>query len=133
MIDFDALVFGPIYSTFGQPAVLTIGSTSYDVVVIDNTKGVTVDEAGSIGVQTIRPAADVRRSVLVRLGIAARDLVDGEVEFNETAWRIKSVLENGNELRLILIEPLDGEVPMHLLTQAGDRRITEAGDFRILE
>src|SRR5581483_1953710 len=116
MIDFDALVFGPIYSTFGQPAVLTIGSTSYDVVVIDNTKGVTVDEAGSIGVQTIRPAADVRRSVLVRLGIAARDLVDGEVEFNETAWRIKSVLENGNELRLILIEPLDGEVPMHLLT-----------------
>jgi hypothetical protein len=26
MIDFDALVFGPVYDTFGQPAVLTIGS-----------------------------------------------------------------------------------------------------------
>ena len=133
MIDFDALVFAPIYSTFGQPAVLTIGSSSLDLVVIDHTRGVTVDDAGSIGVQTIRPAADVRRSALVRLGIAVRDLVDGALEFNGTAWRIKSVLENGDEIRLILMAPLDGEVPMHLLTQSGDRRITQAGDFRILE
>jgi hypothetical protein len=133
VIDFDALVFGPVYSTFGQPAVLMLGRESYDLVVIDNTKGVVVDEAGSIGVQTTRPAVDVRRSALVRLGVAVRDLVDGEVEFNDTAWRIKSVLENGDELRLILIEPLDGEVPMHLITESGDRRITEAGDFLILE
>ena len=74
MIDFDALVFGPVYDTFGQPAVLTIGSSSYDLVVIDNTKGVTVDEGGSIGVQTVHPAADVRRSALVALGIAFADL-----------------------------------------------------------
>ena len=32
MIDFDALVFGPVYGTFGKPAVLTIGSASYDLV-----------------------------------------------------------------------------------------------------
>jgi hypothetical protein len=133
MIDFDALVFGPVYDTFGQPAVLTIGSSSYDVVVIDNTKGVTVDEAGSIGVQTIRPAADVRRRALVTLGIVVGDLIDGEIDFNDATWVIKSVLENGDELRLVLMAPLDGEVPMHLLTQASDRRITEAGDFRILE
>lgn len=133
MIDFDALVFGPVYSTFGQPAVLTLGRSSYDLVVIDNTKGVVVDEAGSIGVQTIRPAADVRRSTLAKLGLAARDLVDGEVEFGDAAWRIKTVLENADEIRLILIEPLDDEVPMHLITESGDRRITEAGDFLILE
>jgi hypothetical protein len=59
--------------------------------------------------------------------------LDGEVEFNDTAWRIKSVLENGDEIRLILIEPLDTEVPMHLITESGERRITEAGDFLILE
>ena len=133
MIDFDALVFGPVYDTFGQPAVLTIGPSSYDVVVIDHTQGVTVDEAGSIGVQTIRPAVDVRRSALAKLRLAARDLLGGEIEFNEAAWRIKSVLENGDELRLILIEPLDTEVPMHLITESGERRITEAGDFLILE
>jgi hypothetical protein len=104
MIDFDALLFGPIYGTFGQPAELTIGSASYDVTVIDNTKGVTVDEGGMIGVQTIRPAADIRRSALVRLGIVFSDLVDGEIAINGTAWRIKSFLENGDELRLILMQ-----------------------------
>ena len=101
---FDALVLGPAYGTFGQPAVLMLGQASYDLTVIDNTRGVTVDEAGSIGVQTIRPAADVRRSDMTRLGLAARDLVDGEIEFGGTAWIIKTVLEQGQELRLILIQ-----------------------------
>jgi hypothetical protein len=103
MIDFDALVFGPVYGTFAQPAVLTLGSTNYDLEVIDNTKGVTVDEGGVIGVQTIRPAADVRRSALVALGIAFADLIDGELTLNGATWRIKSFLENGHELRLILM------------------------------
>ena len=136
MIDFDTLVFGPVYGTFGQPAVLKIGSSSHAVVVIDNTKGVTVDEGGVIGVQTIRPAADVRRSALVGLGIAFGDLVDGEIAFNNTTWRIKSFLENGDELRLILMSARmdeDEDLAMHLLTEFGDRRITEAGDPRILE
>jgi hypothetical protein len=131
MVDFDALVFAPVYDTFGQPAVLTIGSSSHDVVVIDHSRGITVDEAGSIGVQTIRPAADVRRRALARLGIAAGDLVDGEIEFNATAWRIKSVVENGDELRLILMEAL--ELLVLRFTEAGDRRITQVGDVRILE
>lgn len=135
-IDFDALVFRPVYDTFAQPAVLTIGSSSYDLVVIDNTRGVTVDEGGMIGVQTIRPAVDIRCSALVRLGIAFGALVDGEIVFKGSTWRIKSFLENGDELRLILmIAPMDadGDLPIHLLTETGDRRITEAGDLRILE
>jgi hypothetical protein len=74
----------------------------------------------------------MRRSALARIGLLAGDLVDGQIEFNNATWRIKSVLENGNELRLILMAAADGEVPVHLLTQSGDRRITEAGDFRIL-
>ena len=90
--------------TFGQPAVLTLGQASFDLTVIDNTRGITVDEAGSIGVQTIRPAADVRRSDMTRLGLAARDLVDGVIAFGDTAWIIKTVLEQGQELRLILIQ-----------------------------
>jgi hypothetical protein len=131
MIDFDALVFAPVYDTFGQPAVLTIGSSSHDVVVIDHTRGVTVDEVGSIGVQTIRPAADVRRSALAKLGIVVNDVIDAEIEFKAMAWRIKSVVENGDELRLILMEAL--ELLVLRFTEAGDRRITQAGDVRILE
>jgi hypothetical protein len=126
MIDFDALVFRPIYGTFAQPAVLTFGRVNYDLAVIDNTKGVTVDDGGMIGVQTIRPAADVRRSALVALGIAAKNLVDGELAFNGATWRIKSFLENGDELRLILMSPRQAEDPEpYRLTESGDRRILE--------
>jgi hypothetical protein len=126
MIDFDALVFGPVYETFGQPAVLTIGQSDYDLVVIDHTKGVTVDEGGSIGIQTIHPAADVRRSALNNLGIAFADLIDGEIGFGGTVWRIKSILENGDELRLILMSPRQVSDPEPFrLTESGDRRILE--------
>ena len=104
MIDFDALVFRPIYSTFGMPAVLTLGSVSHDLVVIDNTKGVSVEDGNIVGVQTIRPVADVRRSALVALGLGLDDLVDGEIAFTGTTWRIKSLLDNGAEIRLILMQ-----------------------------
>ncbi len=126
MIDFDALVLEPAYSTFGQPAVLTVGQVQYGLVVIDNTRGVTVDEGDSIGVQTIRPVADVRRSEVVRLGIAFDDLADREIAFDGTTWRIKSFLENGGELRLILMSPRRNDDPEpYRLTEPGDRRILE--------
>jgi hypothetical protein len=104
VIDFDVLVLGPVYDAFGEPAVLTARSVNYDLTVIDHTEGVTVDEGGMIGVQTIRPAVDVRRSAIVGLGIAFGDLVDAEVAFNGVIWRIKSFLDNGDELRLILMQ-----------------------------
>ena len=102
MIDFDALVLDPVYDTFGEPAVLTLQSGSYDVTVIDHTQGIAVEDGG-IGVQTIRPAVDVRRSALAAHGIAVADLVSGQVVFGVTAWRIKTVIENGLELRLIVM------------------------------
>ena len=136
MLDFDALVFGPVYDVFGQPALLTIESGQYDVTVIDHTRGVTVDEGGSIGVQTIRPAADLRRGTLRTLGIPVKKLIDGELRFGGATWQIKSFLENGDELRLILMASnLDDadELPVYLLTELGQRRLTEAGEFRIFE
>ncbi len=103
MIDFDALVLGPVYDAFGEPAVLTIGSASYNVTVIDHTAGVEVEDSG-IGLQTIRPVVDLRRSALLALGIAIADLVGGEVLLGTIAWRIKTVIENGLELRLIVMQ-----------------------------
>ena len=103
MIDFDALVLGPVYDAFGEPAVLTLSSARYDVTVIDHTEGVEVEDGG-IGLQTIRPAVDLRRSALTALGIAIADLVGGEVALGATAWRIKTVIENGLELRLIVMQ-----------------------------
>ena len=104
MIDFDALVLGPVYDTFGKPAVLTIGPITYDLVVVDYTKGVTVEDESAIGVQTIRPAADVRRTALVAAGIELDDLVDGQLALAGTTWRIKSLIENEADVRLILMQ-----------------------------
>ena len=103
MIDFDALVLDPVYATFGEPAVLKLGAASYDVTVIDYAKGVEVEDGG-MGVQTIRPAMDLRRSTLTALGIAVADLVGGQLVFGASTWRIKSVIENGLELRLIVMQ-----------------------------
>ncbi len=103
-VDFNAVVLGPVYDTFAKSAVLTIGPVNYDVEVIDNTKGVSVEEGGLVGVQTIRPAVDVRRTTLLLDGITFDDLVDAQLALDGVAWRIKSFIESAGELRLILIQ-----------------------------
>jgi hypothetical protein len=62
MIDFDTVVLDPVYQTFGEPAVLSIGSASYDVVVIDNTKGVSVEDGSIAGMHTNRASSSGRSS-----------------------------------------------------------------------
>lgn len=104
MIDFDALVLGPVYGTFGKSAVLTIGPSTYNLTVIDYTKGVTVEDDSTIGVQTIRPAVDIRRTALVAAGIQLDNLIDGELALNGAMWRIKSLIESEAEVRLILLQ-----------------------------
>jgi hypothetical protein len=103
-IDFNAVVLGPVYDTFAKPAVLTIGPENYDVEVIDNTKGVSVEEGGLVGVQTIRPAVDVRRTTFLLHGIKFDNLVDGQLDLDGVTWRIKSFIESAGELRLILMQ-----------------------------
>jgi hypothetical protein len=103
VIDFDALVLGPVYDTFGKPAVLTIGPSTYELVAVDFTKGVTVDDSG-VGIQTIRPAVDVRRSALVALGISLDDLPSATLALNGTDWTVKTFIESEAEVRLILMQ-----------------------------
>ena len=103
MLDFDALVLGPVYDTFGMPAVLTIGPATHQLTVVDYTKGVEIDEGGT-GIQTIRPVVDVRRAALAAVGVQLDDLVDADLELSGATWRIKSLLENKVEIRLILMQ-----------------------------
>ena len=104
MIDFDALVLGPVYDTFGKPAVLAIGPSTYDLVVVDYTKGVSVEDDGGIGIQTIRPAADARRTAIAAIGLQLDDLIDARLELSGVNWRIKSILENQADVRLVLMQ-----------------------------
>jgi hypothetical protein len=102
MLDFDSLVLGPVYKTFGKPAVLTIGPSTYDLAVVDFTKGITVEDDG-VGIQTVRPAADVRRNTLAALGISLDDLPGSALALNGTDWTIKTFIEGEAEVRLILM------------------------------
>lgn len=103
LLDFDQLVLGPVYETFGKAASLTVGPNTYDLVVVDFTKGVTVDDGG-IGIQTIRPAVDVRRKFIEPLGIDLDDLPGAALSLNETDWTIKTFIEGEAEIRLILMQ-----------------------------
>jgi hypothetical protein len=127
VIDFDALLLQPAYSVFAEPAVLTIGVATYDIAVIDGTRGVAVEEGGPIAVESIRPVVDVRRKELDQKGIAVIDLIDAELVLAGQTWRIKTPLElNREELRLILMIPLqEGDPEPFRLTEDGDRRILE--------
>jgi len=104
MLDFDALVLMPVYDTFGAPAVLTIGPVTHQLTVVDYTKGIAVEDGVGAGIQTIRPVADVRRARLAAIGVQLDDLVDANLELNGVNWRIKSLLENEAEIRLILMQ-----------------------------
>jgi hypothetical protein len=135
-VDFDGLLFQPAYRVFAEPAVLTIGSAVHNIDVIDGTRGVAVEEGGSIAVESIRPVVDVRRRQLADKGIAVADLIDAELALAGQTWRVKSPFElNRDELRLILMaddDDVNADVD-HRLTQSGGRRITEGGEPRMLE
>jgi hypothetical protein len=136
VIDFDALLFRPAYRVFEEPAELTVASTTHHVDLIDGTRGVAVEEGGSIAVETIRPVADVRRSQLSQKGIGISQLVDATLVFAGRTWRVKTPLElNRDEVRLILMaEDADvNAMVIHRLTQSGGTRLTEAGQPRIVE
>lgn len=132
MIDFDALLFGPAYRVFAEPAVLKIGAATHQINVIDGTRGVAVEEGGPIAVETVRPVVDVRRSQLLQRGIALSGLVDAELVFSGQSWRIKTPLDlNRDEVRLILMA--EDVVVIYRATEMGVRRVTERGEPRVLE
>jgi len=132
MIDFDTLLFGPAYRVFGEPADLKIGAVTYQVDVIDGTRGVAVEEGGPIAVETIRPVVDVRRSQLAGKGISLARLADAELVFGGQSWRIKTPVElNRDEVRLILMA--EDVIVIYRATEGGVRRVTERGEPRVLE
>lgn len=107
-MDWNAALYDPIYARLGVSAVLSVGSDDFELTVIDKTSGELVD-TGSVGIQTIRPCADVRMSELV---IDPDALPDGTLAMNGKTWRIDHFAyrpgpggEQSGEVRMILMEP----------------------------
>jgi len=117
-IDYPSLLFDPIYQTMGVPARLTPQSTGVgvDVTVLDDTSGAVVI-SGSLGIQTIKPAASIRGTELVANDLLPKDLAGPLARLTlrpgdpgEVTWRIESYAlkpspsgEMAGEIQLVLI------------------------------
>lgn len=98
------------YLAFAVDATLTVGTAVMPIRAIDKTQGLEVSEQNNL--QTIRPAACLRMSQLLELGIQHPDLVGGSLELNDKVWRIHSHL-----LRPTPDGELKGEVIVFLLDE----------------
>ena len=95
MIDFNALLLNPIYTTLGVPARLTLSDgRGFDITVIDKTSGVHV--GNNVEVPTVLPAAAIRYSELATLGMNKNDIEDGTLTFNGYTWTISNVKSDPN-------------------------------------
>lgn len=110
LVDFDALLFGPTYEVFGEPAKLTVkDGFPQDLTVIDKTEGIEVLDGPSVA--TILPAAVVRAALLAEKGIAVADLPGASLSLNGKDWTVvrhgyapSPQGEDKGEIRLILDE-----------------------------
>src|SRR5690242_8919715 len=109
-MDYQALLYDPIYSTHGVPAsvILADGTTRFDgLTALDKTGG--VDTGEPVQTQTILPAALFRMKELSAAGINKDELPGGTLILNGFNWRIDSILpkpaptgENEGELQLLI-------------------------------
>lgn len=91
MIDWDELLYDPLYTGLGKAATLTPGSggAGIEVTVIDKTAGIEVDSGPTV-IPTIKPAARIRMAELVSNALALPDLKDGTLLLGATTWTIKN-------------------------------------------
>lgn len=94
LIDWQALLLDPLYASLGVSAVLTLAvddssdPRSFDVVVIDKTAGVALGDHDA-QVETLEPAACIRRSELTSNGLTPVDLDGASLAFNGSSWKVK--------------------------------------------
>lgn len=91
MIDWDALLYDPIYAAFGTATMLTPGSggAAVPMIVIDKTDGIEID-AGPVVIPTIKSAAMIRMAELASHNLTLPDLKDGTLLLGATTWTIKA-------------------------------------------
>src|SRR5690242_2297161 len=114
MIDYEAVLYDPIYSAFGTPASLTtVDGTIAELTVIDKTAGVLIDEGNGLSFATTKPAACVRISELAAADLTRSGIKRAAISFNGSDWEITATQPKPNpsgagELYLILEEASDG-------------------------
>lgn len=90
-MNYAATLYGPVFRVLGVIAQLDVSSAGpVDIRVLDKTRGVPVQDSENAAVQRIVPAAVMRATDLVALGIAPADLDGGSLAMNSGTWEIMS-------------------------------------------
>lgn len=111
-MDYQAILFDPIYAIQGVPAILHVGASHYPLTVLDKSGGADLTFGGGAGaVQALVPSAVVRVAEIRAYGIEANDLDGATITFNEFSWKVDSHKlrpspkgERDGEVYLILVE-----------------------------
>jgi len=109
MIDYQTLLYGPIYGFHGVDALITTTAGNVSVVVLDRTYGASEKLGHGMVVETITPMCRVRMPELMSQ-ISSLALLDmASVIFSNRSWRIRSYEpkpspngEDDGELELML-------------------------------
>ena len=90
-MDYQGLLYDPVYLVLGVAAVLQMGPPLGDVALtaIDKTAGITI--AHAVDVETTLPAATVRAAELVAAGVDLVDCDGKTLTLNGKDWRIASL------------------------------------------
>lgn len=113
MIDYQTLLYGPIYGFHGVDALITTSSGNLFVTVLDRTAGVSEKLGHGMVVETVSPMCRVRMpelaSGLAALNATLTALDMASVIFSNRSWRVRSYEpkpspngEDDGELELIL-------------------------------
>ena len=91
MISFNDLLYSRSFNAFGVPATLTPRSGDpIELTAIDRTAGIEVTDH-SIGINTLRPAAEVQRASLGATPLSQLD--GGTILINGATWTVTSIME----------------------------------------
>jgi hypothetical protein len=95
-IDFNALMYDPVYARIGVPAVLTVAGSDgaeVEITVIDDTRPKVLPistGAQAADVRSAGPGAFARVPELAENGIARSDYADAVLAFNGRTWIVRS-------------------------------------------
>jgi hypothetical protein len=115
LLDYQALMYAPVYDTFGQAATLaTTGGDSIAITIVNKTAPSPFAGFG-VEFQAFKPSAMVRMAELLTANLVPiDDILGGELTMDGKTWSIKSyehvpspVGVNDGELRLFLKDDVD--------------------------
>jgi len=94
-LDYNALLYDPVYAALGVPAMLTHTAGVAEITVIDDTRAKS-NTSGQLEVRSVGPGAFARIPELTAQGVDRSDWINSVLAFNGRTWRIRNAEPRGS-------------------------------------